>query len=42
MKMKHKYLVAQSVNKEFKLIQNKQCFSLGKFVFIVVNRWDSL
>ena len=38
MKIKQKYLVAQSVHKEFRLIQSKQCFSWGKFVFIVVNR----
>ena len=38
--MKQKYLVSQSVHKEFKLIQSKQCFSWGKFVLIVVNRWD--
>ena len=43
-KMKQKYLVAQSVRKEFKLIQSKQCFTviLGKFLFIFVNIWDSL
>jgi hypothetical protein len=32
--MKQKYLVAQSVSKEFRLIQSKQCFSWGKFVLI--------
>jgi hypothetical protein len=35
-KMKQKYLVAQYVQKEFRLIQSKQCFSVWKCVFIIV------